>query len=95
MFYFDISRLLCTFACKFTKFIRNMQGKREELTNVGLQTYAKGLSAAEQMKLKAYVAMKFGKSYITINDKFNGSRSFTAVELLALQSIIEQEQWRQ
>ena len=39
--------------------------------------------------------MKFGKSYITINDKFIGSRSFTAVELLALQSIIEQELWRQ
>jgi hypothetical protein len=72
-----------------------MQGKRKELTNVGLQSYTKSLSAAEQMKLKAYVASKFGKSYITINDKFNGSRSFTAVELLALQTIIEQESWRQ
>ena len=67
----------------------------KELTNVGLQTYAKGLSAAEQMKLKTYVALKFGKSYITINDKFNGSRSFSTVELMALQPIIEQELWRQ
>ena len=72
-----------------------MQGKREELTNVGLQAYAAKLSTAELRRLKSYVALKFGKSYITINDKFNGSRSFTTVELLALQPIIEQEQWRQ
>ena len=72
-----------------------MQGKREELTNVGLQAYAKSLSTAELMKLKTYVAMKFEKSYMTINDKFAGRRSFTAAELLALQPIIEQELWRQ
>ena len=72
-----------------------MQANSEELTNVGLQAYAGKLSAAELMKLKTYVATKFGKSYITINDKFNGSRSFSTVELLALQPIIEQELWRQ
>lgn len=72
-----------------------MQGKSEELTNVGLQTYARSLGTAELVKLKTYVAMKFGKSYLTINDKFAGRRSFSATELLALQSIIKQEVWRQ
>lgn len=72
-----------------------MQAKKEELTNVGLQAYAKNLSSAEQMKLKTFVAMKFCKSYMTINDKFAGRRNFTATELLALQPIIDQELWRQ
>lgn len=72
-----------------------MQEKREELTNVGLQSYARSLGSGEVMKLKAYVAEKFGKSYMTINDKFAGRRSFSATELLALQPIIEQELWRQ
>lgn len=72
-----------------------MQGKTEELTNVGLQSYVKELDTQEQMKLKTYVALKFGKSYMTVNDKFAGRRQFTPAELLALQSIIDNELWRQ
>ena len=72
-----------------------MQGKREELTNVGLQSYVKDLSTLDQMKLKTYVASRFGKSYMTINDKFAGRRPFSPTELLALEPIINQELWRQ
>lgn len=72
-----------------------MQGKTEELTNVGLQSYVKELDTQEQMKLKTYVALKFGKSYMTVNDKFAGRRQFTPAELLALQTIIESGLWKQ
>ena len=71
-----------------------MQVKTEELTNVGLQSYIKKLSNQEQMTLKSYVALKFNKSYMTINDKFAGRRHFTPAELLAIQVIIESELWR-
>lgn len=72
-----------------------MQEKKEELTNVGLQSYIKGLSNQDQIKLKSYVALKFGKSYLTINDKMAGRRPFSQTELLALQPIVEGETWRQ
>ena len=72
-----------------------MQGKTEELTNVGLQSYVKELDTQEQMKLKTYVALQFGKSYMTVNDKFAGRRQFTPAELLALQTIIESGLWKQ
>lgn len=72
-----------------------MQGKTEELTNVGLQSYVKELSTQDLMKLKTYVASRFGKSYMTINDKFAGRRPFSATELLALEPIINQELWKQ
>ena len=72
-----------------------MQGKKEELTNVGLQSYVKKLDQQEQIKLKTYVALKFDKSYLTVNDKFSGRRQFTPAELLALQTIIDNELWRQ
>ena len=72
-----------------------MQGKTEELTNVGLQSYVKNLDQQEQIKLKTYVALKFDKSYLTVNDKFSGRRQFTPAELLALQTIIDNELWRQ
>lgn len=72
-----------------------MQGKSEELTNVVLQSYVKELDTQDQMKLKTYVAFKFGKSYMTVNDKFAGRRLFTPAELLALQAIIDNELWRQ
>ena len=72
-----------------------MQANREELTNVGLQSYIKGLTPQEQMKLKTFVAIKFEKSYMTVNDKFAGRRQFTPAELLALQTIIDKELWRQ
>lgn len=72
-----------------------MQGKKEELTNVGLQSYVKELGTQDQIKLKTYVAFKFGKSYMTVNDKFSGRRPFSPAELLALQPIISQELWKQ
>lgn len=72
-----------------------MQEKREELTNVGLQSYVKNLDQVELVKLKTFVALRFGKSYLTVNDKFAGRRQFTPAELLALQTIIEKELWRQ
>lgn len=72
-----------------------MQGKTEELTNVGLQSYVKELSTQDLMKLKTYVASRFGKSYMTINDKFTGRRPFSPTELLALEPIINQELWKQ
>ena len=72
-----------------------MQGKTEELTNVGLQSYVEKLDQKEQVKLKTYVALKFDKSYLTVNDKFSGRRQFTPAELLALQTIIDNELWRQ
>lgn len=72
-----------------------MQKKMEELTNLGLQSYVKELDAQEQIQLKTFIAMRFGKSYITINDKFNGRTKFSQVELLALQPIINGETWRQ
>lgn len=72
-----------------------MQGKTEELTNVGLQSYVKELDIQDQMKLKTYVAFRFGKSYMTVNDKFAGRRPFSQTELLALEPIINQELWRQ
>ena len=72
-----------------------MQVKTEELTNVGLQSYTKELSNQEQVKLKTYVALKFNKSYMTINDKFAGRRQFTPAELLAIQTIIANELWRE
>lgn len=72
-----------------------MQEKMEELTNLGLQSYVKELDAQEQIRLKTFIAMRFGKSYITINDKFNGRTKFSRVELLALQPIINGETWRQ
>ena len=65
------------------------------MTNLGLRAYVKKLETQDQIKLKSYVAMKFGKSYLTINDKVAGRRSFTATELLALQTIVENEAWRQ
>lgn len=71
-----------------------MQGKTEELTNVGLQSYVKNLDQQDQIKLKTYVALKFDKSYLTVNDKFSGRRQFTPAELLALQTIIDNELWR-
>ena len=72
-----------------------MQGKTEELTNVGLQSYVKNLDQQDQIKLKTYVSLKFDKSYLTVNDKFSGRRQFTPAELLALQTIIDNELWRQ
>ena len=72
-----------------------MQEKKEELTNEGLQSYMKDLELNEQMKLKTYVAFKFNKSYMTINDKFAGRRKFTPAELMALQTIISGELWKQ
>lgn len=72
-----------------------MQGKTEELTNVGLQSYVKNLDLQDQRKLKTYVALKFDKSYLTVNDKFSGRRQFTPAELLALQTIIGNELWKQ
>ncbi len=72
-----------------------MQKKEEKLTNLGLQTYVLELEVQDQMKLKAYVAAQFGKSYITVNDKFAGRRPFSPAELLALQPIIANELWRQ
>ena len=72
-----------------------MQEKKEELTNLGLQSYVEKLDTQEQMKLKTFIAMRFGKSYITINDKIKGRTKFSQVELLALQPIIENELWRQ
>lgn len=72
-----------------------MQEKMEELTNLGLQSYVKELDAQEQIRLKTFIAMRFGKSYITINDKFSGRTKFSRVELLALQPIINGETWRQ
>ena len=72
-----------------------MQEKREELTNVGLQSYVKNLDQQDQIKLKTYVALKFDKSYLTVNDKFSGRRQFTPAELLALQTIIDNELWKQ
>ena len=71
-----------------------MQEKSEDLTNVGLQSYMKELSSEEQIKLKTFVALLFKKSYITINDKFNGRTHFSPVELLALKPVIEGELWR-
>ncbi len=72
-----------------------MQGKTEELTNVGLQSYVKGLGQEERVMLKNYVAFKFRKSYFTVNEKFSGRQKFSATELLALQPIIANELWRQ
>mgnify|MGYP007056191118 CR=1 FL=1 len=72
-----------------------MQAISGELTNVGLQSYMKNLDRQEQIKLKSYVALKFDKSYLTVNDKFAGRRQFTTAELLALQTIIEKELWKQ
>lgn len=94
LFCLVLSFLLRTFARKVTKYFCNMQVKTEELTNVGLQSYAKELSSQEQVKLKTFVALKFNKSYLTINDKFAGRRQFTPAELLAIQSIIANELWR-
>ena len=54
----------------------------------------KELSSEEQIKLKTFVALLFKKSYITINDKFNGRTHFSPVELLALKPVIEGELWR-
>ena len=62
---------------------------------MGLQSYMKNLDRQEQIKLKSYVALKFDKSYLTVNDKFAGRRQFTTAELLALQTIIEKELWKQ
>jgi len=72
-----------------------MQENSKELTNVGLQSYVKNLDQHEQIKLKTYVAIRFSKSYLTVNDKFAGRRLFTPAELLALQTIIDKELWKQ
>ena len=72
-----------------------MQEKTKELKNVGIQSYVKGLSSQDQIKLKTYVALRFNKSYITVNDKFTGRRQFTPAELLAIQTIITNELWKQ
>jgi hypothetical protein len=72
-----------------------MQEKKKELTNMGLRSYVEKLDTQEQMQLKAFIAMKFGKSYMTINDKIKGRTKFSQVELLALQPIIDDETWRQ
>jgi len=72
-----------------------MQEKDKKLTNLGLLSYVQELDHQDLMKLKVYVASLFGKSYITISDKFAGRRSFSPAELLALQPIIAKELWRQ
>lgn len=72
-----------------------MQEKEKEFTNVGLQSYYNGLDKKERQKLTSYVAMKFEKSYYTMDGKFRGNTNFSAAELLALQPIIRDELWRE
>ena len=56
--------------------------------------YYNELTMKDKVKLKSFVAQKFGLSYYTVDAKFRGKSNFSAAELLALQPIIEGEKWR-
>jgi hypothetical protein len=71
-----------------------MQVNGEDFTSLGLLAYYNELTMKERVKLKSYVALKFGLSYYTIDGKFRGRSNFSAAELLALQPIIEGELWK-
>ena len=70
-----------------------MQGKSEDFTTLGLLSYYNELTLKDKVKLKSFVAQKFGLSYYTVDGKFRGKSNFSAAELLALQPIIEGETW--
>lgn len=78
---------------------RNFQVSKknnQKLTNVGLQTYYDQLPVGERGKLIVYIINKLGMSYATWQGKFIGKRQkFTIAELIALEPIINEEQWRQ
>ena len=71
-----------------------MQGNNKEFTSLGLLSYYNELTMKDKVKLKSFVAQKFGLSYYTVDAKFRGKSNFSAAELLALQPIIEGEKWR-
>ncbi len=70
-----------------------MQQIKEDFTSVGLLSYYNSLTVKEKVKLKSFVSLKFNLSYYTVDAKFRGKTNFSAAELLALQPIIQDEQW--
>lgn len=91
----DFLNLLCTFVSKFNNIIGIMQAKDEDFTSLGLMSYYNGLTRKEKVKLKSFIALKFGLSYYTVDGKFCGRSRFSTAELLALQPIISEELWKQ
>lgn len=74
-------------------FIMDKKSK-DELTQLGLESYYQGLGRGERGKLLLYVAQDLGISYPSVHGKFRGSQRFSVAELRALEPIINQELWR-
>ncbi len=67
---------------------------KDELTQLGLESYYQTLGRGERGKLLLYVAADLGMSYPSVQGKFKGSQRFSIAELRALGPIISQELWR-
>lgn len=67
---------------------------KEEMTQVGLESYYQTLGRGERGKLLLYVATDLGISFYTVQGKFTGSQRFSVAELRALEPIIREELWR-
>lgn len=69
--------------------------KKEKLTSMGLVAYHNALSDKDRVKLKNYVSLMLGLSYAVVHKRFIGGMAFSTAELIALQSVIENESWKQ
>lgn len=67
---------------------------KEEMTQVGLESYYQSLSRGERGKLLLYVAADLDISYTSVQGKFTGSQRFSVAELRALEPVVKEELWR-
>lgn len=72
-----------------------MQENNKELTSLGLRSYYQSLSRKEKVKLKNYISQKLVLSYFSVYSKFRGSSHFSVAELIAIQHILEGDEWKQ
>lgn len=67
---------------------------KEEMTQVGLESYYQTLGRGERGKLLLYIASDLEISFTSVQGKFTGSQRFSVAELRALEPIIREELWR-
>lgn len=68
---------------------------KEEMTQLGLESYYQSLGRRERGKLLLYVASDLEISFTSVQGKFTGTQRFSVAEIRALEPIIREELWRQ
>ncbi len=73
----------------------NMSKENDEnLTELGLQAYYKGLEKKEKSEFIRYLMVEFSYSYASIQQKMTGKAGFNKRDLILIGEVVRNELWR-